>query len=263
MGPIFVSEQMKNQFNRDSYLHIKNSVFAEKDFLHLKRYLMAHCKAIPEKFRTANFANVDSLRPRFSDWVGSPPITSLITQILGPDVALWSLGVCYKPANSFYRVPAHVDSHFWREWKILEPIEVLTLFIPLTRMTATTGCLRVLPQINYPKLYAHKPVCSEKNFFIKEIEDPDVDLGQMIDVEMEENEVCLIKENLIHSSENNSSPLDRLGLTLRYISTAVKYRPHPDDKHKIFLVHGINISKNSCDELSRYPGVGGFSWDAK
>lgn len=260
MSLIQLTPEMKAQFYEDAYLHIRQALFSDKDFLNLKRYLMAFSQAVPEKFRYGNFADIPLLKPRFSDWAGSPPLMNLAEQFLGPDIALWSVGLCYKPPNSKYRVVAHCDSHFWIEWKILEPMEVLGFFIPMTEMTKETGCLRVLPKRNEARLYRHKPVERDMNFFSREIDDPELDLSQMVDIEMKANEVLLTRENLVHSSECNAGSLPRLGLTIRYISTRSKRTPHASDARKIYLLKGVDHAGNDYADLSKEPPVGGFSW---
>lgn len=260
MSQIQITQDMLNQFNEDGYMKIPSPLFEEKDFQHLKRYLMAFCLAVPENLRHRHFTNVKKLKPRFADWIGSPPVINLVEQILGPDIAFWSFGMCYKPANSPYRVPAHIDSHYWIDWNLLNPNEVLGIFIPFTDVSAKNGCLKVLPKINDPKIYLHKDVDPDLNFFKKEIDDPAIDLSKLVDVEMKANEVCLLRENLIHSSECNNSPFPRLGITLRYISAKTKYNSHESDDHDIFLIKGNNVAGNAYKDLSAFEPLGGFSW---
>lgn len=261
MNEIKITDQMKKKFEEDSYLLIQDKIFAEADFNNLKKYISAFCQAVPEPVRHKNFTNNPKLIPRIADLVTAPPLVSIVEKFLGPDLVFWSFGICYKPANSDYRVPAHTDSHYWLDWNLLEPNEVLGVFIPLTDISADNGCLRVLPGINVPKMYQHQDVDREKNFFLKEIVDSNVDLNKMVDLEMKANQICLLKENLIHSSECNKSSKARIAITLRYISGSTKYNPHPQDNHKMYLIKGENKSNNpSLSPFSQLEKLGGYSW---
>ena len=258
---ITLSNETKKKFEEDAYVVLRENLFENEDFERLKKYIMAFCQAIPEEIRHKNFANAPKLIPKIGDLISAPPVVNLVEQILGPDIVSWSFGICYKPANSPYRVPAHADSHFWLDWNLLEPNEVLGLFIPLTDLTVENGCLNVLPGVNQPKLYKHKSVDPNTNFFFKEIDDPEIDLSKLKPIEMKANQVCLIKENLIHSSEPNRSDKPRAAITLRYISGKTKYNPHPSDVHRMYLIKGKNIAGNpQVKDISTAESYGGYSW---
>ena len=252
---------MLRDFERDAYLHIREPLFEPSDFVRLRNYLLSFVLALPENLRATYFTGNRRLpRPSVGDWVGAPPLLGLVEQVLGPDIAYFNFALCYKPPGSKYRVGPHIDSHFWVETGCIDPTQVLIVFIPLTPALKEQGCLRVLPGININKLYKHKSLDLNSNYFGWEIDDDSVDLSKMIDLEMDENEVCLMKSGLIHGSECNSTAEHRLGLTIRYIRASAKYKPLPDDPRKMVLLKGTNIAGNEYHEFSSKEFVGGFSW---
>lgn len=256
-----LQENMKHIFQRQSYLHLREPLFLCEDFKHLQKYLLTYVQALPEEISTGNFANDPEFSPRHGDWVRSRRLLDMVEFFLGPDIVLWSFGVCYKPPRSPYRVVAHTDSHFWIEWDILKPVEVLGLFIPMTDMSKANGCLRVLPEVNDPVLYRHKVMDRRYNFFGNEIEDERVDMSRMVDIEMKANEVLLTKENLIHASECNTGAEPRLGITLRFISGKTRYTQKGADGRRIFLLRGADHAGNTYADIGTLKPLGGFSDD--
>lgn len=261
MAGIKLTEEMHQSFEKDAFLHIKQPLFEVPDFINLRDYLLSYILALPEDLRGSYFTGNRAIRrPFHQDWVSAPVLVDLVEQILGPDIAYFNFAICYKPPRSKYRVGLHIDSHYWVETNCIDPNQVLTLFIPLTPIKKDDGCLRVLPGLNECKLYPHKKLDPSFNFFHWEIDAKEIPAEKMVDVEMEENEICLIKSGLIHESGPNTGPDHRLGLTIRYISAAAKYHPVPDDPRKMILLKGKNIAGNEYHNLDSREFVGGFSW---
>jgi len=264
MSKLTITDEMKKQFETDGYLYIDRPLFEQSDYLRLKEYMFSFILSLPRELRPLYFTSNPSIRPLISDWVGSPPLLNIAEQFLGPDIAFFNIAGCYKPPQSPYRVGVHTDAHYWLTNKMIDPVEVLIMFLPFTAMTKTTGCLRVLPRQTAQRTYHYKEVDKDLNYFGFEIEDKDVKPADMIDLEMDENRVCLLKENLIHSSEANQSNEHRLGITLRYISARTKHLAHPMDiNRKMYLLQGRNIANNEYGDLSKLEKIGGFSWSKK
>lgn len=261
MAGIILTEKMRQSFENDSFLHIKQSLFSTADLIKLRDYLLSYVLALPEDIRGTYFTGNRAIRrPLYQDWVSAPILVDLVEQILGPDIAYFNFALCYKPPRSQFRVGLHIDSHYWVETNCIDPNKVLTVFIPLTGIKKEEGCLRVLPGLNECRLYPHKKLEPKNNYFHWEIDDKKLDLTKLVDVEMEANQVCLLKSGLIHGSDCNSSSDHRLGLTIRYISADAKYNPLEDDPRKMILLKGKNLAGNDYQNLDSREFVGGFSW---
>jgi ectoine hydroxylase-related dioxygenase (phytanoyl-CoA dioxygenase family) len=258
---MLITEEMRKAFDKDAYLHVKQPLFKTEDFVHLRDYLMSYILALPEDLRGTYFSGNRAIRrPYYQDWVSAPPLVEIAEKILGPDIAYFNFAICYKPPRSKFRVGPHIDSHYWIETGCIDPSQVLTIFIPLTPVKKDSGCMRVLPGLNEYKMYPHKALEKENNYFHWEIDDKNIDLSQMIDLEMEQNHFCLMKSGLVHESGTNDSADHRLAITIRYISASAKYRPTVDDQRKMILLKGKNIAGNQYHELNDKEFVGGFSW---
>jgi ectoine hydroxylase-related dioxygenase (phytanoyl-CoA dioxygenase family) len=258
---IGLTADMKKAFEKDAFLHIKQPLFKPEDFMNLRNYLLAYVLALPENLRGTYFTGNPAIRrPYYQDWVTAPPLVNLAEQILGQDLAYFNFAICYKPPRSDFRVGPHIDSHYWIETGCIDPSQVLTIFVPLTPIKKDQGCLRVVPGLNEYKMYSHRKLEKDNNYFHWEINDPNAPLQKMIDVEMDENEVCLMKSGLIHESGSNSGSEHRLGLTVRYISASAKYTPIKNDLRKMILLKGQNLAGNEYHALNSKEFVGGFSW---
>lgn len=257
-----MTEEMKAQLNSEAYIHIKRPLFEEADYLNLKNYLFSYIETIPERLRPTFFtSNPYVKKPAYSDWVASPPLTKLLTEFFGADLVFVNLSICYKPAKSVYRVARHIDSQYLLGKTEASPQDYYNVFISFSDCKKDSGCLRVLPKINDDKLYKHKPTNKEFNFFVNEIDDPSLDISKMVDVEMGPNEVCIMKNSLVHESGPNSSAEPRLAVVLRYASAAAKISINKvNGPFRLHLVSGRNVAGNVIEDLEGLEKVGGFSW---
>lgn len=236
-------------FSQAGYLPIHQPLLPETDFVLLRDYFLnQYIPSIPENLRHYNPANHLAYTPKRA-WAAWPGLVRIIEQVLGPNILLWSVGVCYKAPNSQVRVPWHCDSHFWVAERELEPVEVLTVFLPLTDCLAQHGCLRVIPGSTSPNLYHHQTTDLSTNFFYREIDDPQIDLSQSVDVELRANHGCLLSTHIVHSSEQNQSAQQRLALTIRYIRGSTRVRYMPEAIRPVYLVQGNDLASNYCLEF--------------
>lgn len=68
-------------------------------------------------------------------------IVSMVTQLIGPDVALWNSSFFAKPAKGGQETPWHQDGEYWP----IEPLATCTVWIAIDRATLDNGCLQVIP----------------------------------------------------------------------------------------------------------------------
>ena len=66
----------------------------------------------------------------------------VVESLIGPDIALWSSHFLCKPAGTGKRAPWHEDSAYWGQ--VLDPMEVVTIWLAIDPSTPENGCMRVL-----------------------------------------------------------------------------------------------------------------------
>lgn len=152
------------------------------------------------------------------DLVHDPRIVDPITDVLGPDVLLWSMDWFIKePGPGF--VSYHQDATYWG----LEPHHVATAWIALSDAGPATGPMKFIPGSHRGELYEQDDTFEDNNLLSR---------GQRVKVEIDESrarlaplssgEMSLHHVRIIHGSEPNTTNDRRIGMVLRYCATDVR-----------------------------------------
>src|SRR5687767_6740967 len=78
------------------------------------------------------------LLPSFAGLVRHPRLIEAVSQIIGPDLLVWSCGFFIKEASSKSFVSWHQDLNYWG----LDGDQEVTAWCALTPATIETGCMR-------------------------------------------------------------------------------------------------------------------------
>ncbi|MGH9079491.1 MAG: phytanoyl-CoA dioxygenase family protein [Acidimicrobiales bacterium] len=165
-GPFKVlSDRQVHAYNRDGYFLFENAfddqqverMVAAIDPLEVRReewlrqqggtFLIARADEIT--FSTHLVLESDVLR-RIA---GSPPLTDLCTDLVGPDVRLYWDQAVYKKPHTASPFPWHQDNGY----AFVEPQQYLTCWIALTDADEDNGCPWVVPGIHQRGTLTHQP----------------------------------------------------------------------------------------------------------
>ena len=168
------------------------------------------------------------------DLVHDPRIVDPITDVLGPNVLLWSIDWFIKEPGSTY-VSYHQDATYWG----LEPHNVVTAWIALSDAGQATGPMKFLPGTHTWPILEQEDTFAEDNMLSR---------GQTITRELDEStailapltrgEMSLHHVRVIHASEPNTTNDRRIGMVLRYCATDV--RQTKVDGDSAILVAGVD-----------------------
>ena len=215
--------------------------FHERGYLSPRRAIEEHealaCRRALESFE-AGGARGNGLQARLPatdlhllfrwawDLVHDPRIVDPVTDVLGPDVLLWSLNWFIKEARDGKFVTWHQDATYWG----LEPHDVITAWVALSDAGLETGPMKFLPGSHKGTLHRHENTHNEDNLLSR---------GQRIDADLDEStavlaplaagEMSLHHVRLAHGSEPNRTDDRRIGLVLRYCATHVRQIHIPRD----------------------------------
>lgn len=168
--------------------------------------------------------------PFWLDLVSEPALLDIAELFLGPDLALFASHYISKEPLSGKPVLWHQDGAYWP----LEPMRVLTCWLSVDRSTRENGCLKVVPGSHTSDLAELKENLSGNNVLGSE-SDVEVDESKAVYLELEPGDVEVHHPNILHSSEPNTSPHRRCGLTIRYIPTSTRIvsdeQPFPSAFH--------------------------------
>ena len=150
--------------------------------------------------------------------VTDPRIVTPITQILGPNVLLWSTNWFIKEPGDQKIVSFHQDANYWG----LEPYDVATAWVALSDASTETGPMNFLPGSHQESLYRHTNTFAENNLLSRGQEiDRTIDLDLCKLAPLKAGQMSLHHIRTIHSSGPNKSQDRRIGMVLRYCATHV------------------------------------------
>ena len=196
--------------------------------------------------------------PQFSDYCGAlliedlsflnyardQNILDMVSQLIGPDIALWNSSFFAKPAKIGTRTPWHQDGEYWP----ITPLATCTVWIALDDATTSNGCLRFLPGSHKTKnLESHHINHASDVALPLELDNHHIDESKAESIELKAGQISLHDVFLMHASEANRSNQSRRGMTLRYMPTSSVYRRDlnkspQDTKRPVFLVRGTDQS---------------------
>ena len=150
--------------------------------------------------------------------INEPRIVAPITQILGPNVLLWSTQWFIKEPGDQKIVSFHQDANYWG----LEPHDVATAWVALSDSSITTGPMKFVPGSHQGELYRHTNTFAENNLLSRGQEiNRNVDINLCKLAPLKAGEMSLHHVRTIHGSDPNDSKDRRIGMVLRYCATHV------------------------------------------
>jgi hypothetical protein len=159
------------------------------------------------------------LLPSFAGLIRHPRLIEAASQIIGPDLLVWSCGFFIKEAGSRSFVSWHQDLNYWG----LDGEREVTAWYALTPATVENGCMRFVPGSHRRKDVPHVDRFAPDNLLTR---------GQEIAVEVEEasavnvllraGEASFHHGHMFHASGPNGTSSRRLGVAIRYIAPSMK-----------------------------------------
>lgn len=175
----------------------------------------------------------DRLLPSFDALTRHPRLIDAASQILGPDLLVWSGALFLKEANTPSFVTWHQDLTYWG----LDDTDEITAWFALSPATVESGCMRFMPGSHRDQLVPHVDSFSENNLLTRGQEVAiEVDEDQAVDVVLKPGQASLHHGHLIHASGPNRSDDRRIGIAIRYIKPSMKQRG--GDRTVVSLVSG-------------------------
>jgi len=151
--------------------------------------------------------------------VHHPAILDAVEDVIGPDILCWTTNFFIKEPASPGFVSWHQDSTYWG----LEPDDVITAWVALTKSDLVSGCMKVIPGTHTQSQIPHVDTFHQDNLLSRGQEIAvAVDEAKAVDLVLQPGEASLHHIKLVHGSEPNRSSDRRIGLAIRYIPTYVR-----------------------------------------
>lgn len=245
-------------YQREGYTIFNRPVLPQAKFDALKAYFEGILADLPGTERPEAMDVPHFMHPKLLEWALDESVLSLVTPILGEDLALFSTHFICKPKGNGKRVPWHEDSAYWKGK--ITPMEVCTVWFAIDPSTKVNGCMMVIPRTHREGqggFSDYENVDATKSVFGTEIVQRHRDDSKRVHVELQANECSLHDARIQHGSEPNTSSIRRCGWTLRFCSTKVKFNNEAfDGAHHVYLARGRDLGGNIyADPTRTYPEV--------
>lgn len=226
-------------YREQGYLRF-GRLFTAAEMDTLRDYVEARIAALPEGKRPEGMDVPHFEDPWLFRYLADPRVLDTIEDFLGPDIVLWSSHFIAKPGGGGQAVPWHTDGAYWQG--LLDPMEVITLWLAVDPSCAANGCMRVLPGSHRAfraALESYEPADREANVFSLRLSPEQMDESRAIDLELARGECHFHDAWTIHGSSPNHAPQRRCGYTMRYMPAHVRLtRADWNRDHRIYLVRG-------------------------
>lgn len=216
--PKVLSNDAVAAYNRDGF-YSPVRVMSASDASGFRSALEAHEARVGEPLQ-GNWRHKTHLLFTWADeLVHHPAIVDAVEDVIGPDILCWTTNFFIKEPASPGFISWHQDSTYWG----LEPADVITAWIALTRSDLVSGCMKVIPGTHLGDQLAHVDTFHKDNLLSRGQEIAvDVDLTKAVPIVLEPGEMSLHHIKLVHGSEPNRSSDRRIGFAIRYIPTYVR-----------------------------------------
>src|SRR5205085_11043462 len=179
-------------FKDEGYLLYGEPVLPQAKFDALKEHFekrvvefVAKTGQSPEHVDVPHFEDT-----RLFEWLFDDSVLDIVESLIGPDIALWSSHFIAKPPGVGKRVPWHEDSAYWG--MVLDPMEVITVWLAIDPATPANGCMRVIPRTHNFGYSEYEKVDNPKDHvFDIEIKKGRVDESKAVDCVLEPNQCSI------------------------------------------------------------------------
>jgi ectoine hydroxylase-related dioxygenase (phytanoyl-CoA dioxygenase family) len=211
------------------YRDVLDAELIEEARAHIDWIAKKHPDLRPEQYH-ANLAIDDPFWVRL---VSDPRLLDVAEQFIGANIALYASHYISKPAGDGQAVLWHQDGAYW----LLDPMEVVTLWLAVDDSTPENGCMRVIPESQNLDLKPLEEKKDGQNVLGSSTPDEFVDESKAVDLILKAGDVSVHHPNIIHGSNANTSDKRRCGLTIRYVPTTTRILDHRTPL-PIFLLRG-------------------------
>jgi hypothetical protein len=159
------------------------------------------------------------LLPSFAGLIRNPRLLDAVSQIIGPDVLVWSCGFFIKEAGSKSFVSWHQDLNYWG----LDGDDEVTAWFALTPATIENGCMRFVSGSHRKKDVPHVDSFAPDNLLTRGQEIAvEVDEASAVNVTLRAGQVSFHHGHMFHASGPNQTNARRLGVAIRFVAPTMK-----------------------------------------
>ena len=143
-----------------------------------------------------------------------PEILNEVKQLIGNDVILWGSSLFCKAEKTGKETPWHQDGEYWP----IKPLESLTVWLAIDKVTNENGPLQYIPGSHLDKKLAEHETLDKNNITLNQtLKNIDNIRDKAKSVTLNPGMFSIHDVYLFHGSKANTSGNRRAGLTYRYM----------------------------------------------
>ena len=175
---------------------------------------------LPLPLNTYKRVNAQVVMPLACEIGLHPSILDAVEGVLGPDVMLYSVEFLTKEPHTKHVVTMHQDLAYWGMGNM---DQIVTAWLALSPATTASGCMDFVQGSHKNEILAHEDSFDDNNLLSRGQEIAvDVAEEDKVAVELPPGFISLHHGLTIHGSGPNSSDDRRIGVAIRYISSAMR-----------------------------------------
>jgi len=185
----------------------------------------------------------------FLNFCKNEKILDYVSQLIGPDFALWNSSFFAKPPIDGHATPWHQDGQYWP----IRPLATCTVWLAIDDSTPENGCLKFIKGSHIDQKLKSHNINNNKNLTLnQELANEEFDETQAVNLVLERGQISLHDVYLVHGSEVNKSPNARRAITMRFMPTSSIF-DHQLVKDKN-LFSKLNVNKYSDRKIYHMRG---------
>ena len=241
-----LSNSQINQYKNDGYI-IPDFKMPEEVLLKIEK---RHNDLLNKHPEFKNYCPaVLSYDEGFIDFCKNEKILDYVSQLIGPDFALWNSGFFAKPPIDGHATPWHQDGQYWP----IRPLATCTVWLAVDDSTPENGCLKFIKGSHIDqKLKSHNENNSKNLTLNQELANEEFDETEAVNLVLDRGQISLHDVYLVHGSEANNSPKARRAITMRFMPTTSIFDHQLVKDKKMFSK--LNASKYSDRKIYHMRG---------
>lgn len=241
-----LSNSQINQYKNDGYI-IPDFKMPEEVLLKIEK---RHNDLLNKHPEFKNYCPaVLSYDEGFIDFCKNEKILDYVSQLIGPDFALWNSSFFAKPPIDGHATPWHQDGQYWP----IRPLATCTVWLAVDDSTPENGCLKFIKGSHIDqKLKSHNENNSKNLTLNQELANEEFDETEAVNLVLDRGQISLHDVYLVHGSEANNSPKARRAITMRFMPTTSIFDHQLVKDKKMFSK--LNASKYSDRKIYHMRG---------
>jgi non-haem Fe2+, alpha-ketoglutarate-dependent halogenase len=215
---VLTSDQI-DHYNAKGYIFPLDVLTPAEVTVHRAYFEQLLAKTLAKGWNNYSINGWQTRCPGIYDLVTHPRVLDDVQDLLGENLICWATHYFAKLPGDGKRVSWHQDASYWP----LTPSKTVTVWLAIDDVDLDNGPMTVIPGSHvHGQLDFEESTREENNVLNQSVRSPESYGGTPVPFVMKAGQMSLHSDLLLHGSEPNLSTRRRCGLTMRFVSPAVR-----------------------------------------